>query len=267
MASQRDLLKPQDFLAQLIICYNQWEQSGGQMRAEARNILMKLLFGTIPPKWKPLSFAVMLLPPDPINIARFSGDAEMCDFLPTAQRALGCCCQRLETCFDIAVPALQSPSCSFQLGVNRAPNAISFFHGNTVLKPFFLLRKERKTSHSKDIWGKMQLRGVCFREIQRKKESPGCLPKEVVAPTRVPGTGSEQALSTPKRWKASPSTPTSSATSLLCNPDGFCLNLYYDGILASPLFLFYLIYPRQCCSFDSETNCFIILAFHFFPSK
>lgn len=136
MASKRDLLKPQVFLAQLIICYNQGEQSGGQMKAEAQNILMKLLFRTIPPKWKPLSSAVMLLPPDPINIARFPANAEMCDFLPTAQRALGCLpLPAPRNLFWHCSSALQFTSCSFQLGVNCAPNTILFFHGNTVLKP------------------------------------------------------------------------------------------------------------------------------------
>lgn len=116
----------------------------------------------------------------------------------------------------------------------------------------------------------MQLRGACFREIQKEEESPGSLPKEAVAPIGGPGAGSEQALSTPNSERApptafSPSSPASSATGLLCNPDGFCFNLYYDCIIASPLFPFYLIYPSQCCSFDSETNYFIILAFRFSP--
>lgn len=53
--------------------------------------------------------------------------------------------------------------------------------------------------------------------------------------------------------------PDSSATQM-----GFVLTSIMT-IIASTLFPFYLVYLHQCCSFDYETNCFIILAFCFSP--
>lgn len=119
---------------------------------------------------------------------------------------------------------------------------------------------------AKDTWGKMQLRGVCFKEI----------PKEGRDPTRLQAVYLELAVSSHSLPPASerthplpptailplapplPRPPDSSATQM-----GFVFNFCCDCTIACPCFLFCLIYPYQCCPFDIETILFI-LAFNFF---
>lgn len=128
-------------------------------------------------EWKPLSlFTAMFLPPDPKNIA------EVCNFLPASLEsslaAETSSSWKSVLTLQFLVYSLRAVLFSLKWIVSRMQ--FCSFRGNTRLKllspPFEKGGKnflEPRTPRAK-----MQLKGVCFKEIQKKEESLGSLFKK-----------------------------------------------------------------------------------------